>query len=102
TAERIERVRAAAGDRADQVEISITIAPIVTDRPREAAEELARSRGWGISAERVLAMPSVLAGPPDRMVELLHERREALGISYFIASDADLDVVERMLTVAAR
>ncbi|HXM58160.1 MAG TPA: TIGR03621 family F420-dependent LLM class oxidoreductase [Candidatus Dormibacteraeota bacterium] len=102
TAERIERVRAAAGARADQVEISMTIAPIVTDRPREAAEELARARGWGISGDQVLAMPSVLAGPPDRLVELLNERRERFGVSYFIASDADLAVVEELATVGAR
>jgi probable F420-dependent oxidoreductase len=102
TRERIERVRAAAGDRFAQVELSVTIAPILTDRPREAAEELARGRGWGLSADEVLAMPSVLAGPPDRLVELLHERRAAFGLSYFIASDADLPVLERMAMVAAR
>jgi alkanesulfonate monooxygenase SsuD/methylene tetrahydromethanopterin reductase-like flavin-dependent oxidoreductase (luciferase family) len=102
TAGRIERVRAAAGDRFDQVEISLTIAPIVTDRPRDAAEELARARGWGLSAEQVLAMPSVVAGPPDRIAELLHERRDAFGISYFIASDSDLAVVEQMLMALVR
>jgi probable F420-dependent oxidoreductase len=98
----IERVRAAAGPRFEQIELSVVVAPLVTDRPREAAEELARRRGWGISAEEVLAMPSVVAGPPDRVVELLHERREAYGLSYFIFSDAELPVLERMVMPAGR
>lgn len=92
----VERVRAAAGDRFPDVELSTVATIALTDRPRAAAEELARSRGWGIPADRVLAMPAVLAGPPDRVVELLHERREAFGISYFIVSDAALPALERL------
>jgi len=102
TAAMIERVREAAGPRFDQIELSIVAAPVLTERPREAAEELARSRGWSLSPDVVLAMPSILAGPPDRLVELLHERREALGLSYFILSDASLPIVEGLATAAGR
>jgi probable F420-dependent oxidoreductase len=99
----VERVRAAAGDRFADVELSTVATIALSDRPREAAEELARSRGWGIAAGAVLAMPGVLAGPPDRVVELLHERRDAFGISYFIVSDAALPAVGRLaLSPAAR
>ena len=77
----------------------------VTDHPRRAAREMARVRGWGVSAERVLAMPAVLAGPPDHIAELLHERRSAFGLSYLILSDAALDaaapLLERIATPAA-
>jgi probable F420-dependent oxidoreductase len=101
-AERIERVRAAAGERFAGLELSTIVTLAVTDRPREAAAELARVRGWGLSAEEVLAMPGVLAGPPDRLVELVRERREALGISYFILSDAALDAAAPLLERVAR
>ena len=40
----------------------------IADR-REAAERLARERGWdGISAERVFEMPSIFIGSVDQIV----------------------------------
>lgn len=105
-AEKVERIREAAGERFDRIELSTVVTLAVTDRPRRAAEDLARERGWGVSAEQVLAMPAVLAGPPDHLVELLHERRRAFGLSYLILSDAALDaaelLLERIATAAAR
>lgn len=104
-AERIERVRTAAGDRADDVELSTIATLVVTDRPRDAAAEMARTRGWGLTAEQVLAMPAVLAGPPDHVVETMRRRREQYGLSYFIVSDSALDaavpVLERLAAVPA-
>jgi probable F420-dependent oxidoreductase len=104
-AEKVERIRAAAGARFEQIELSTVATLMVTDRPRQAAEELARARGWGASAEQVLAMPAVLAGPIDHLVELIHERRRTFGLSYLILSDASLDaatpLLERLATAAA-
>ena len=100
-AERIERIRAAAGERFRDVELSTVATLAVTDRPRQAAEDLARARGWGLPPERVLAMPAVLAGPPGRLVELLDERREAFGLSYFILSDAALDAAAPLFELVA-
>jgi probable F420-dependent oxidoreductase len=96
-AEKVERIRAAAGERFERIELSTVVTVTVTDRPRQAAEEMARARGWGISAEQVLAMPAVLAGPIDHLVELLQERRRAFGLSYFILSDAALDAAAPLL-----
>lgn len=104
-AEKVERIRVAAGKRFEQIELSTVVTVAVTDRPRQAAEDMARARGWGVSPEQVLAMPAVLAGPPDHLVELLHERRRAFGLSYLILSDAALDtaapLLERILSRAA-
>jgi probable F420-dependent oxidoreductase len=104
-AEKVERIRAAAGDRFARIELSTVVTLAVTDRPRQAAEEIARVRGWGVSPEQVLAMPAVLAGPPDHLVELLHERRRAFGLSYLILSDASLEeatpLLERVAMAAA-
>lgn len=100
-AERIERIRAAAGDRFDQIELSTVLTLAVTDRPRRAAEEMARVRGWGVTPEQVLAMPSVLVGPPHHLVELLQERRRAFGLSYLVLSDAALDAAVPLLDLVA-
>jgi probable F420-dependent oxidoreductase len=96
-ARQVERVREAAGDRISRLELSIVATVATTDRPIEAAAEIARSRGWSVAAEQVLAMPSMLIGPPDRLIELLHQRRETLGISYYIVSDTALDAVTPLL-----
>jgi probable F420-dependent oxidoreductase len=96
-ARQVERVREAADDRISALELSMVATVATTDRPIEAAAEIARSRGWGVAAEHVLAMPSMLIGPPDRLIELLHERREMLGISYYIVSDSALDAATPLL-----
>jgi probable F420-dependent oxidoreductase len=96
-ARQVERVREAAGDRFSALELSMVATVAATDRPLEAAAEIARRRGWSSAAEQVLAMPSMLIGPPDRVIELLHERRETLGISYYIVSDSALDAVTPLL-----
>jgi probable F420-dependent oxidoreductase len=95
-------VREAAGDRFSAMELSMVVAMVVTDRPREGAEELARRRGWAATPEQVLAMPSVLVGPPDRIVELLHERRDAFGLSYYIFSDSALDAALPVMEAVAQ
>jgi probable F420-dependent oxidoreductase len=102
TAEAVERIRAAAASRGRDVpELSTVVRIEITDRPRQAAEELARSRGWGISPEQVLAMPSMLLGPPERLVELLLERRDEYGLSYLLFSDTSLETAEPLLRLAA-
>jgi len=101
---RIDRIRAAAGPRYDQIELSTVVTLAVTDRPRQAAEDMARTRGWGVTAGQVLAMPAVLAGPIDHLVGLVHERRRTFGLTYLILSDAALDaaapLIERVATAA--
>src|SRR5215472_3470954 len=93
-AAKVDRVREAAGDRFGELELSTVATLAITHRPREAAEALARARGWGISAGEVLAMPTVLLGPPGHIAEVLHRRRETFGLSYYVLSDDALDTVE--------
>jgi probable F420-dependent oxidoreductase len=87
----VERLREAAGDRMDRLEISTVATVVITDRPRQAAEDVARRRGWGgLGAGEVLAMPSMLVGPPERVAELVAERRERFGLTYLVISDGRL------------
>ncbi len=90
-ARQVEVVREAAGDRFERLELSTTASIVVTDRPRQAAEDVARQRGWdGVSADEVLAMPTIFLGPPEHLAGLFAERRERFGISYFVLFDGAL------------
>jgi len=80
-AEQVAIIRAAAGERFDQIELSILLARIeITDNQRQVADNLAAE--LGLSRQQVLGSASILIGSVDAIVEQLQERRERLGISY--------------------
>jgi len=91
--ERLRVIRDAAGGRFGALELSAQIQRvIVTDRPREAAEELQKT--WKqISVDEILAAPFVLIGTVDEMVEALRERRDRWGISYVVTFEPFLDAL---------
>ena len=94
----IARLRDAAGDRCDELELSTTATVAVTDDPISFAWQLARQRGWsGVTAREVLQMPSVFIGPLQHLVGLFLERRATYGISYFVVSDRALDTVAPLI-----
>jgi probable F420-dependent oxidoreductase len=91
---KVDQVRHAAGDRADQVELSMMISVKVAADPRRAAERLAVRAGWGAAAtERVLAMPSVFVGPLERIAEQLLARRDRYGFSYLVVPDSRMEAL---------
>ena len=91
--ERLRVIRDAAGDRFGALELSAQIQRvIVTDRPREAAEELQKT--WKqISVDEILAAPFVLIGTLDEMVEALRARRDRWGISSLVTVEPFLDAL---------
>ncbi|MQA98176.1 MAG: TIGR03621 family F420-dependent LLM class oxidoreductase, partial [Streptosporangiales bacterium] len=86
-ARKVELVREAGRD----VELSMLVSPAFGTDPRRAAEAVAARRGWDVPAERVLAMPSQLAGPPEHMAEQLTARCETYGFSYYVVADTDME-----------
>ena len=99
TAEKIELIRKAAGDRFDDIELSVTIfMGAITDDRRGLAEMVAS--GFGQEPEMVLGSPHLLAGTVDEIVEELQGMRETLGFSYVIfgggSHNAMAPVVERL------
>ena len=89
--ERVRLVREAAGDRYDRLELSALVQRvIVTDNPRQAAEELAK-RWPQLSAEEILESPYALIGTVDHLVEELQRRRERWGISYYVTFEPYMD-----------
>jgi probable F420-dependent oxidoreductase len=78
---RIEFVRAAAGERFGQLDVeSSPYFTEITDDPETVLAGLAKSTG--IAADLLRDHPNVLIGSSESVVELLHSRRETLGINY--------------------
>lgn len=86
TDQKLEWVRAAAGDRFDSLVIQtrIHLAMIADDREAVAAE---MAPLLGITAEEALASPHALVGTVDQVVEEVQSWRERWGFSY-ISIDA--------------
>jgi probable F420-dependent oxidoreductase len=89
--ERLRLVREAAGARFAQLELNALVQRVVvTDKRREAAEDLAR-RWTQLTPDEILASPYVLVGTIEQMVEDLLARRERWGISYYVVFEPFLD-----------
>jgi probable F420-dependent oxidoreductase len=98
--EKLGWVRAGAGARWRDIELSLIPSLVIADDRRGATERLIAERGWsGITAEQVWSMPSVLVGSAEQIETDLRERRERYGFSYYVISDRD---AERFAPVVAR
>ena len=99
TDEKLQWIRDAAGDRFDEIELSVTIflATITDDRDSMAAGVAA---GLGMEASDILDMPHFLIGSVEQIAEDIRRRRERYGISYVIVpgevGEAFGPVVERL------
>ncbi len=98
TAEKLRWVRDAAGDRADDIELSHTVyLSMVTDDREAAAGGL--GVGLGLSAEEVLSMPNFAIGTVAEIADELERRRDELGFSYVVVGG---ECYEAMAPVVAR
>jgi hypothetical protein len=98
----VEWVEQAAEQRSRQVELSMVLAVALGGDHRQAAERLAVQQGWGAAAgELVPEMPSVAAGPADRVAEELHARRDQYGFSYLVVADGDMDSFAPVVQILA-
>ena len=97
--EKIEWIRDAAGARFPRIELSLFPDIIITDDRLEAASRVVRSHGWtSANPEAVFDMPAFAIGTIDEIVDLLQQRREQLGFSYLIVSDAEMATVAPVVT----
>lgn len=89
--ERVRAVRAAAGDRYEQLELNALVQRvIVTNDRRHAAEEFAQ-RWPALDADELLETPFLLLGTVDQLVDDLQARRERWGISYYVIFEPSVD-----------
>jgi probable F420-dependent oxidoreductase len=100
TAEATDRklgwIKEAAGDRFDDLELSI-VAPFVveTDDRETMAAALVGGLPHGegeVSPANVLASPYVAVGTIEQICETLLERRERWGISYYVFNDDSINI----------
>ncbi|MBV9282258.1 MAG: TIGR03621 family F420-dependent LLM class oxidoreductase [Chloroflexi bacterium] len=88
TRQKVDWVRAAAGDRFPGLELNILITSLkVTDNRRRAAAEIVdhwRLPGRRPTVDELLALPTTLIGTVDQIVDQLQEQRERYGLSYII------------------
>jgi probable F420-dependent oxidoreductase len=103
--EKVGWVRAAAGDRFDQLELNcypsggpVSITNHARAEAADRADRLRRLTGTDITAEEILDSPHVFIGSLDDLVEKFVMLRERLGVSSFMVDDIDqmAPVVERL------
>ncbi len=97
--EKLEWVRAAAGDRFADIELQVLVMSTQLTDDRAAALEGMASL-FGITPDAAAAMPMLLIGSADEIAETLHERRERWGFSYIVVQDHAS--IEALAPVVAR
>ena len=103
TAEKIAWVKAAAGERFAELELSLLCNDVVVTDDREGkAHQLSEAwQGAGVSfsAEQILAAPPTLIGTVDEIVEDVQHLRDQYGFSFIVIADS---AVEAFSPVVAR
>jgi probable F420-dependent oxidoreductase len=89
--QRIEWIRAAAGDRFDAIELAVFALITVTDQ-REAALAAAAA-AQGVSPEWLADAPQFSFGTLDEIADDLQQKRERYGISYIMTPGDSFDAV---------
>ncbi len=88
-AQKVEWIRQAAGERFDEIELSMIVSLYITEHRQQEAEQIMHEREWGnLATQDVLDMPSILIGTVKEIVEKLHTLREQYGLSYFVIPDS--------------
>lgn len=94
TAEKIDWVRAAAGERWDRLSLNVypsswpvTVTDRVSDAAREAADSLEERLGTRLTDAQVLASPHIYIGSVESLTEKVIGLRQGLGISSFMVGE---------------
>jgi probable F420-dependent oxidoreductase len=99
TAQKVEWIKEAAGERIDTIELSVTVFRALVTDDRESVAAAAAS-GLGMDARDVLDLPHALIGTIDQIVDDLRARRDRYGLSYVILpgdfADEFAPIVERL------
>ncbi|HEY2272235.1 MAG TPA: TIGR03621 family F420-dependent LLM class oxidoreductase [Jatrophihabitantaceae bacterium] len=105
TREKIDWVRAAAGDRFDSIEFNtypsgwpVKVTDDLHGEARRVIDELRSRTGYELTEQEVVDSPHMFIGSIDRLVEKFQQLREELGISSVLLGDLDelAPVLERL------
>ncbi|CAN5520892.1 LLM class F420-dependent oxidoreductase [soil metagenome] len=98
--EQVAHVKASAGDRVDEIELSALVQIVTITDDRDAAVSDICQHLPGLPVEHASDTPYLAIGTHDQIVEQFVEARERWGISYFQVRDIDAiaPVIERLRT----
>jgi probable F420-dependent oxidoreductase len=102
-ADQVAWIRAGAGDRIADVELSMEVNPpvVVTDQRRSALARLAASTG--LEPDRLLADPRTWVGTASEIVESIRDSRRRFGVSHWVVYEPYLrDVAPIVAELAGR
>jgi probable F420-dependent oxidoreductase len=94
----LEWLRAAAGDRFDDLEINMVAFPVIVTNDREQRASKLADR-MNLTPPAVLTAPHVWIGTVEQICDSLEERRQRWGVSYWVVPATALDAAA---PVAAR
>lgn len=90
TIEKLDWIRAAAGDRYDDLEFNVLVfMATITDDRESLVEGMAPM--FELTPAEALAVPHVLVGSVDQVIDELVERRETFGMSYITLQGDAMD-----------
>jgi len=97
-AERVDFVRAAAGDRFEDLELNLAITAVPTDASGIPDLTLTRAYFPGASDEQLAAMPTVLSGTPRDIADTLRGYRDKYGVTYLTVQDYHGDYFAKVIS----
>ena len=92
TSQKIDLIREVAGNRFDDIELSITVFMAALHENREQLAEMVAG-SFGQPPELVLESPHFCAGTEEQIIEQLQERRERFGFSYVVFSGGSYEAM---------
>jgi probable F420-dependent oxidoreductase len=95
-AERIELVRAAAGDRFADLELNLAITA-VSDSSGKPDLSMTRRYAPNLSDEQLLALPAVLGGSPRDIADTLRGYRETYGLTSVTVQEHHAETVAKVI-----
>lgn len=98
TLEKLDWIKAAAGDRYDDLEFNALVFMATITEDRDSVVE-AMAPMFDLTPGEAMAVPHVLVGSESQIIEELYERREKFGISYITLQG---DAMEPFAAVVAK
>ena len=99
-AERVAWARAAAGDRAADLELQAwTVFVQVVPNAAEVLQNV--SSAFGLTPDQMAAAPLALVGTTEEIIETLQKRREELGFSYIVLHEAEMETMAPVIAALA-
>jgi probable F420-dependent oxidoreductase len=98
-AEQVGWVKASAGDRFDQLELSVLVQGVTLTDDRAAVAAQLQQQVPTLSVDDILSSPYSPIGTANQIAEELAERRERLGISYITVFEKDMTAMTEVMAV---